>query len=129
MAERRKKGEHTPEFITNQMVKNLKSSLAGYDSYSNAYLAEMDYIQGPIWVMDLFKGRITHRAILEEIGDPDGARVLYIYGGCLKPRPIIDLGQVYEKRFVRDGRNVKYIGRVYSNKRQETCIRWTTAVL
>ena len=129
MAERRKRGEHTPEFITNQMVKKIKAELQGYDGHSNAYLAEIDYVDGPVWVIDLYNGRITHRAILEEICDMDGARILYIYAGPLKPRPIIDLGQVFERHVVRDGRDVKQIGEVYSNKRLEPCIRWTTAAV
>lgn len=120
------KGAHTPENMTKLMVEKLGVNLEQYDQYSNAYLATMeDYITGPIWVMDLYDGRVAHYAIFEEISSPGQPRALYIYTGGLVPRPLIDMEQSWERRVKRNGRIIRQCARVFSNRRLEPCLKWS----
>lgn len=121
------KGAHTPENMTRLMVTKLGFNLEQYDDYSNAYLATMeDFIEGPIWVMNLYSGRETHYAIFEEIARPGESRLLYIYPGLTRPTALIDMEQSWERKIKRGGKILRQIGRVFSNYKLEPCLKWTT---
>lgn len=126
MAKKTNQGINTPESMTLQMAEMLKKELKEYSGYGNAYLATIDYVEGPIWVMDLYNGRCTHRAILEEVPVSGSSRLLYIYAGDLKPRSIIDMGQTYQRQVMCNGKLKLQIGQVFSNEKLEPCIEWKT---
>ena len=128
MAKKEKGVNNTPKKITELMAGKLGFNLEQYDGYSNAYLATMeDYIEGPIWCMNLYSGKVVHHAILEEIAQNGEPQALYIYTGGGIPRPLIDLGQEWQRKTRIHGRCVTQIGRIYSNTRLEPCLRWTNA--
>lgn len=126
MAKEVNQGIATPESVTLQMAEMLKEELKDYSGYSNAYLATIEYVEGPIWVMDLYNGKYTHHAILEETPAPGSARLLYIYAGEFKPHGIIDMGQTYQRQILCDGVVKFQIGQVFSNEKLEPCIKWKT---
>lgn len=96
--------KHTPESMTALMCKNLGFNLEQYSNYSNAYLATLE-------------------EIAQEAGQP---RMLYIYQGGAHPQAVIDVGQRWQKKVKRHNRLVLQEGRVYTNKKGEVCLKWTT---
>ena len=110
---------NTPENMTVYMSKVLARDLRHYAGFCNAVLATIDYVEGPVWAMQLYIGKVTHWAILEEAG-----YVIYIYTGPLKPSPIIPQDQFYKRTVRRKGIEVSQIGTIEYNQRSEVCIRW-----
>ncbi len=116
---KRKNYLNTPENMTVYMSKALARDLKNYAGFCNAVLSTIDYVEGPIWAMQVYNGRTSHWAILEEVG-----RMIYIYAGPLKPQPILPQGQFYKRVLQHKGTAVKQIGTIEYNQRMEVCIRW-----
>lgn len=112
-----------PEGITNMMCKYLNRKLyrefSQFAGYTNAELCELEGVKEPVWVMRLYIGKNTNYAIYESI-----SRNLYIYYGPLKPKTFIDLGQTYRRRRVKRGRIYHEIGRIWTNRHQQVCLKW-----
>ena len=77
-----------PQNITRMMHAFLGHRLKAYAYTSNAQLGTIQYVDGPVWVMELNEGRTLHYAIFEV-----QSRNLYIYAGGLRYTPTIDLHQ------------------------------------
>lgn len=116
---RRKSYLNTPENMTVYMSKVLARDLRNYAGFCNAVLCTIDYVDGPVWAMQLYNGKVVHWAILEETG-----RLIYIYTGTLKPAQILPQGQFYKRTVSRKGTNVPQIGTIEYNRMMEACIRW-----
>ena len=110
---------NTPRTMTLYMSEALAKNLQRYAGFSNAMLCTIDYVEGPVWAMQAYVGKITHWAILEETG-----QLLYIYAGPLKPKPIIPQGQFYHRTFSNRAGKTEQTGAVIYNERMEVCIRW-----
>lgn len=110
---------NTPENMTVYMSKVLARDLRNYAGFCNAVLSTIDYVEGPVWAMQVYNGKMVHWAILEETG-----RLIYIYTGNLKPKPILPQGQFYRRTFVHKGTAVPQIGTIEYNRMMEACIRW-----
>ncbi len=114
-----KRSINTPEKMTVYMSKILARDLKHYAGFCNAVLCSIDYVEGPIWAMQVFDGTTVHWAILEEIG-----QMAYIYAGPLKPCSILPQGQFYKRTILREGVKVSQIGTIEYNRRMDVCIRW-----
>lgn len=110
---------NTPENMTVYMSKVLSRDLRNYAGHCNAVLCTIDYVEGPVWAMQLYCGDTKHWAILEEVD-----RAIYIYVGNLKPNLIVPQGQFYKRTFPRKGKNVPQIGTIKENQLMEVCISW-----
>lgn len=112
-----------PEGITNMMCKYLMRRLhkefMQFAGYSNAELCEMEGLEEPVWVMRLYNGGCTNYAVYETI-----SRNVYIYYGPLKPRVLLDFGQTYKRRITRRGKVCHEIGRIWTNRHQQVCLKW-----
>lgn len=116
---KRKSYLNAPENMTVYMSKVLARDLRNYAGFCNAVLSTIDYVEGPVWAMQVYNGRFVHWAILEEAG-----HVIYIYTGPLTPRQILPQGQFYKRTIRRKGIEVSQIGTIEYNQRSEVCIRW-----
>ena len=116
---KKKSSLNTPKNMTVYMSKVLARDLKNYAGFCNAVLSTIDYVVGPVWAMQLYNGKVTHWAILEEVG-----RLIYIYTGNLKPSPIIPQDQFYERTVNRKGNKIRQVATIEYNQRMEACIRW-----
>ena len=105
----KKEIKHTPQIMSSIFDAMLGRRLMLYASASNPYLGVIDYVEGPVWVMDLCVGKYVHYAIFEEF-----TNTIYIYMGPLRAKPIIDIGQFYENKYL--------FAQVYSDKHENVCI-------
>lgn len=101
------------------MSKVLARDLRNYAGFCNAVLCTIDYVDGPVWAMQLYNGEKVHWAILEETG-----RLIYIYSGYLRPQQILPQGQFYKRTITRKGTAVTQIGIIEETPNLEVCIRW-----
>lgn len=119
MATKKRSYLHMPQNMMVYMSKVLSRDLRNYVGHSNAVLCTIDYVEGPVWAMQLYCGNIVHWAILEEVG-----KAIYVYAGTLQPKLIVPQGQFYKRNFPRKGTDVPQIGTIEENERMEVCIRW-----
>ena len=101
-----------PEIMTLFFHNHLGRRIKAYAQSSNALAAEIDGVEGPVWVMDLYVGNIKHFAVYEEY-----THYMYIYMGSLKYRPIMDFGQFFD--------HPNKMGQVMSDEQGNVCISWT----
>ena len=117
MARLKSKVYQTPELMTKIMSEKLARKLPAYAHFSNAYLATFSgYIEGPVWCMDLYIGKVVHLAILEEF-----TLDLAIYEGSLRPNVLFNGNESWEKQH----ETVKRKWNLYKNKQQEWCLKYT----
>ena len=112
MAGRSTKGAHTPENMTELMVKGLAHQLCSgnYVNFSNAYLATVNGCKGPVWCMDLYiegKNKPQAYAILEEISlSKDDKRDLFICN-AVKPGLLVNENQEWHRRVKRGSKWIR----------------------
>lgn len=102
----------TSQVMTDFFHLHLGRRINAYAQSCNAQPAEIDGIDGPVWVMDLYVGNSRHFAVYEEY-----SHYMYIYMGCLKYRPLVDIGQLYD--------HPNKLGQVFSDAKGNVCIKWT----
>lgn len=133
MAGRSIKGAHTPENMTELMVKRLAHQLCNgeYVNFSNAYLATVEGCKGPIWCMDLYiegRNRPQAYAILEEISSGNGEKRHLFICTVSKPELLVDETKVWYRKIQKKGKWVRQQSEIFFNCKEELCIRWKSVL-
>lgn len=101
-----------PVMMTEFFHLHLGKRIQAYAQSSNAQAAEIDGVDGPVWVMDLYVGIFKHFAVYEEY-----SHYMYIYMGPLKYKVLVDIGQFYD--------HPNKFGQVFTDPAGNVCIKWT----
>lgn len=102
----------TPQIMTDFFYRHMGRRIQAYAQSSNAQVAEITGVEGPVWVMDLYIGNTKHFAVYEEY-----SHYMYIYMGGLKYDQIVDIGQFYD--------HPNKFGQVFTDLAGNVCIKWT----